>query len=124
MDASDLFSAPGGFSPPLEARLQKGFVVRLVSGVASSVLEPAQSYDVLPDECNIFKAALMRKLKWIASDNKPTENYEIHSIVLVFLPKKLSSTLFSIAAGFSCFNSLYTSRCVLNVGHTKLATSW
>lgn len=35
LDASDLFSSPGGFYPLVEAQIQKGFVVRLVSGARS-----------------------------------------------------------------------------------------
>lgn len=51
LDASDLFPTPGGFPPPAEARIQKGFVVRLVFGIAPSIFEPGQCYQALPEGC-------------------------------------------------------------------------
>ena len=62
LDASDLFSSPGGFCPPVEARIQKGFVVRLVSGARSEpglLLSAVRGRKRTFTKCNIFKAALI-----------------------------------------------------------------
>lgn len=63
LDASDLFSIPGGFSSPVEALIQKGFVVRLVSSLASVIKCCQRDAEV------ILKAAVMCIVRWVAYSN-------------------------------------------------------
>lgn len=61
---SDLFSIPGGFSLPVKAQIQKGFVVRLVLSLASIIKCCQRDVEV------ILKAAVMQcVVRWVAYSN-------------------------------------------------------
>lgn len=123
MDASDIFSTPGGFSPPVEAWIQQGFVVRLLSCIAPSVFNPGQCYQALPEGCRgNSQNAQMCHLKWVAY----TSNYYpitlcccLNNLTIWYLAS--SSYNWQHSGGFNNLTARYSGKMLVKT-KTKLPT--